>query len=236
MSRGRLCWPCVATMTAALFAGITAFAVMQQPSRTQDTSVVSTRTARIDLADDETRELLTLVSRPERNRGADLPRALYQRCGRNVAETYAATRAYAFEAATYTELRRGNDGTWTALAWQNGVIDIVPPPPPPPGCAPSVCGPTEPLPSKRWQRIVSDDVAEAFARDYAAFSTSETKPLRGTQYVLDGGTVIVESCVGGQYDVFVRANAMDDDLRVHVLVDQLLAFAGVTRRDLGFGP
>jgi hypothetical protein len=236
MSRSRLCWPCVATMAAALIAGATAFAVtQQQPTRAAAVSTVSTPpTAGIDVSDAEVRDLLALVIRPERNRGADLPETLYQRCRTGLEDSYAATRAYSFEEATYAELRRGNDGTWTALAWQNKVVGIPPRPPPPPGCNTPECL-AKPGASKQWQRTVSDSDVAFFLHEFRNVSRDATDPVRGTLYVLDGGTLVVESCVGGRYGLFVRANALNDDLSIHGLADQLLAFAGVTEADLGSG-
>lgn len=234
MFRSRLCWPCVATMAAALVAGATAFAVTRQRPAHAVAAVTPPANVGIDLSDAEVRRLLVLVSRPGRNRGADLPSTLYQRCNAGVADTFAATRAFAFEEATYAELRRGNDGTWTALAWQNEVVGIPPRPPPPPGCNTPECL-AKPGPSKQWQRTVSDSDVASFLHEFRNVSRDATDPVRGTLYVLDGGTLVVESCVGGRYGLFVRANALNDDLSIHGLADQLLAFAGVTEADLGSG-
>lgn len=234
MPHSRLCWPCVAAAAAALIAGVMGFAVTQQRPARAVAAATPPASVGIDVSDAEVRRLLVLVSRPGRNRGADLPSTLYQRCGTGVEDTFAATRAYAFEEATYAELRRGNDGTWAALAWQNEVVGIPPRPPPPPGCNTPECL-AKPGASKQWQRTVSEGEVAAFLHEFGNFSRDATDPVRGTLHVLDGGTLIVESCVGGRYGVFVRANADDNDMRIYALADQLLAFAGVTEADLGRG-
>jgi hypothetical protein len=239
MSFRRLCWPCVATMAAALIAGATALAVARQPPRTA-TAPATPNPAHsyVDLSDADARHLLAVVGSPWRNHGANLPRTLFERCGEATEESeesYAVTRDYSFEHATYAELRHGNDGTWTALAWQNDDVILSlapPPPPPPPGAALSSPERAKPAESKRWRRTISGSEAKAFVHEFDQLSRDGVPPIRWSTDMLDGGSVFVEGCVDGRYHLFVRTSDVDAGERIWQLTDQLLAFAGITTNDL----
>ncbi|GMV30709.1 MAG: hypothetical protein AMXMBFR59_28340 [Rhodanobacteraceae bacterium] len=223
-------------MSAALVAGAVGFAVVRQSSAQAAgaTSAPVPAPAVVDLSDPVTRGLLTLVSHPARHGHADLPVTLYRRCETGLEDTYAVTRSVAFERMTYAELQRGNDGTWTAQAWQNDHLEapMSPPPPPPPGVTVSACRPQPPVYSRHWQQAVSDHKAEALAVDFQQLSLDRVAPIRGLLNVQDGGTITLEGCVGGRYRLFLRASSTDNAARINAIADQLLAFAGVQPDDL----
>lgn len=220
-------------MAAALIAGAAGLAVVQQPTRAAavPAAPIPPR-ADVDLSDAETRGWLALVSSPERHRGADLPDTLFQRCDTGLEDSYAVTREFSFERPTYAELRRGNDGTWTALAWQNGGVGFPSPSPPPPRSEASPPEPGIPSYSRGWKRAVADSEAEFFTREFDQLSQDGVAPVRGERYALDGGSITLEGCVSGRYRLFLRANVADNDQRIHALANQLLAFAGVASDDL----
>lgn len=235
MPRRPLCWPCAATLAAALVAAAAGFAVVRQSSAQAAgaTAAPVPAPAVVDLSDPVTRGLLTLVSHPARHGHVDLPVTLYRRCESGLEDTYAVTRDVAFERMTYAELRRGNDGAWTAQAWQNDYLAApVPPPPPPPGVTISACRPQPPVYSRHWQQAVSDGKAEALAVDFQQLSLDRVAPIRGFLNMQDGGTITLEGCVGGRYRLFLRAGSADNAARINAIADQLLAFAGVQPDDL----
>jgi hypothetical protein len=216
----------------ALIAGAIGFAVTQQPTRAAAASAPpAPPRVDVDLSDAETRGWLALVGHPERHRGADLPDTLFRRCDTGLEDSYAVTRDFSFERPTYAELRRGNDGTWTALAWQNGLVGF-PPPVPPPRSEASPPEPAQPSHSKRWKRAIAGHEAESFTREFDRLSRDGVAPVRGERYALDGGSITIEGCVSGRYRLFVRANVADDDQRIASLANQLLTFAGVASDDL----
>lgn len=221
-------------MAAALVAGAVGFAVVRQSSARVGAAAVASGPAPavVDLSDIETRHWLVVASDPERIGGTQLPQPLFRRCSTGVEETYAITRDFSFERATYAELRRGNDGSWLALAWQGGfVIGVEQPRPPPHDSGTWAHGSPERAPAKRWRRQVSDSTAEPFVRDLTRLSRDGVAPVRGDRYTFDGGWILLESCVGARYRLFLRTSS-DNDLGLEDLADRLFTLAGVLPRDL----
>lgn len=234
MARRAVCWPCAATLAAALVAAAVGFAVVRQSSAQASAAAVPSGVAPavVDLSDIETRDWLLVAGNPERIAGTQLPQTLFRRCSTGVEETYAVTRDFAFERATYAELRRGNDDTWTALAWQGGfVIGVEQPRPPPHNGGTWAHGSPERAPAKRWRRQVSDTTAEPIVRDLTRLFRDSVAPVRGDRYMFDGGWILLESCVGARYRLFLRTS-FDDAPSLEALADQLFTLAGVLPRDL----
>lgn len=177
----------------------------------------------LDLRDEHVRrELRRLVSGP-RAEGLGADYSLLNRCAPGLPNTYAVLRTASFERDDYVELRR-NQGDAGATAWHWRGIGLPPPPPP---LGPYRPPETQPHGQAVLSAVGTDDFA-AIEREFLALTHSRIELIRSIDG-LDGGSMTLEFCRGGQYGLFVRKNVLDDadDRRIVDLGDRMLVLAGL---------
>lgn len=207
-------------IVAAAIAGTLAIGVVflaQRPRPETLQGALRTRTAQtIDLGDAATRrELELLMSRPRAD-ADDLRSSLWKRCAEMEPDTFAVLASRVWVTDRYVEIRSnsGDQGA-TAYRWF--------------GPRAPVQGPYRP----RYQRfaerkLVSEAEYADLDAEFSALTAARLSPVRRID-AMDGGSVIIESCRGGQYALFVRTNAFDDDgdRRIEAFANRVLELAGI---------
>lgn len=213
-------------MHCAVFAtGVVAALIWQQRSATAPVTAAATPLPAntLDLRDPEVRQQISRLARYGRAAGSDWNKSLFRDCDIGQDDTYAVLKSYSFSQDEYVEIRRSNSGGATALRWP-GKSFVDPPPLLPPARTPASAAaqPAE-------LRDVSTANFEAIEAAFLALAQEQVVPIRG-EMALDGGSITLEYCRGGQYGLFQRMNPDDrdsGDRRVAELGFRMLELAGV---------
>jgi hypothetical protein len=178
----------------------------------------------LDLRDGDVRRALREVVNSPRLGGLGAGNSLFNRCSAYSGDVYAALSEPSFSPALYVEVRRTTAGDATALTWET----VHPP------RSSKIMPPQRALPSQLLHEhsVKTEDVA-AIEAEFLALSQTQTPRVK-SQQALDGGSLLLEFCRGGQYGLFLRENVYEDDhdRRIFQLGEQLLAVSAASHRKL----